>query len=462
MNTELLQSITIYIGHYHPLVVHLPIGIIFFLFFLECIIWFTKNESLKPIRIYLSFASMVTTLLGLMLGYFLANEGGYDPELLEKHEHSGQILAAISIAIFLINFFLNQKSYFENLFKSMALVAVVALSVVGHYGGSLTHGSDYLAFSSISKKSESSQRPEIKDINEAVVFKDLVQPIINQKCISCHNKEKMKGEFLMDTYEHIMKGGESGVVVIASNSSQSELIKLINLEPIEERAMPPKGKVPLTNDEKALLTWWIDSGASPDKKVAELNPDATAMAFLSKFAFGAKNDHNHSGENSTLLEVVAADSKVILQIAQTGINIQKIAQNTNFLDARVIINKSEWDDNKTESLLKIKEQIYVLDLSGTTITDKSLLALSKMTNLSNLMLQNTKLTDQNLGTLSSLQKLESLNLYNVPITDAGLAKLGSIKSLKKLYIWQTKVSLDAVEKLQKLNPELFISVGKNL
>lgn len=453
MNTEFLKSISIFIGHFHPLVVHLPIGIIFFLFFLEVIIWFTKNNSLKVVRIYLSFFSMATTLFGLLLGYLLSAEGGYDLELLEKHEHSGQILAGITVAIFLINLFFAQKVFFEKLFKGMVFAAVVALSIVGHYGGSLTHGEDYLALSQISD-TKNAEKIFIKDINQAVVFSQLVQPIINQKCISCHNTGKMKGGLRMDSFEEIIKGGENGAIVKVGNSSQSELMKLVNLDPSEERAMPPKGKTPLTSDEKQILAWWIDAGATKDKKVSELKPDAKILTLLKKFEDGAVD------ETEKLPEVSKIEEKTLAEISQLGININPLSKESNLLDVRCILNKSSWDDKKTASLSKIKDNIYVLELSQTSITNASLKTIAEFKNLNVLFLQNTNLGDSEMNQLQKLEHLEVLNVYGTIITDKSLEVFAKIKNLKKIYIWQTKITQNAVEKFNKKFPSVTIITGR--
>ncbi|TAG58311.1 MAG: ribonuclease inhibitor [Cytophagales bacterium] len=442
-----------YIGRFHPLFVHLPIGFIAFWLFLEFIAIFRKSDY-SNVKSLLILLSALSSIAASVLGYFLSlKTGEYDANILDEHKWQGIWLSVILTIIYFLYTFLKDKKYFNYGYYPSLIVVFILLNVTGHHGGSLTHGSDYLAFSQI-KDGEKEAKIEIKDINQAVVFTDLVQPIFKQKCISCHNTEKMKGELLMDTYEHLMKGGESGAVIIATNSAQSELIKLINLEPIEERAMPPKGKVPLTNDEKAVLTWWIHAGATKDKKVAELNPNAAMTMILAKFAGSGNSAHSESIPE--LPEVSEADVKSVEEIKVKGINIVKIAQNTNMLDVRCIINKQNWNDQKTETLLKIKEQLYILDLSGTVITNKSLASIGKLKSLQTLFLQSTQLNDDNFEALKELENLESLNLYNTQITDKSVETLSQLKKLKKLYVWQTKMTEKGIEQLQKNLPALQI------
>lgn len=445
-----------YIGRFHPLFVHLPIGFIAFWLILE-LVSFIKKTDYSNVKSLLILLSALSSIAASVLGFMLSLKADYDLELLDEHKWQGIYLSILLTAIYLAYTFLRNKRYFNYGYYTSLFMVFILLNVTGHHGGSLTHGSDYLALSHIEDGAKET-KIEIKDINQAVVFTDLVQPIFKQKCISCHNTEKMKGELLMDSYEHLLKGGESGAVIIASNSAQSELIKLINLEPIEERAMPPKGKVPLTDDEKAVLTWWIDAGATQDKKVAELKPNAAMTLILAKFAGSGKSAHTEAVMQ--LPEAPAVDEKVVEEIKVKGINIVKIAQNTNMLDARCIINKADWDDRKTESLLKLKDQLYILDLSSTAITNKSLISIGELKSLQTLLLQSTKLTDDNMDALKGLANLEYLNLYNTQITDKSIAAISQLKKLKKLYVWQSKITGQGIEQLQKNLPDLQIIGGK--
>jgi hypothetical protein len=47
-------------------------------------------------------------------------------------------------------------------------------------------------------------------LSDAFIYADLVEPILNAKCMGCHNSSKAKVELLMDTKELLIKGGKSG------------------------------------------------------------------------------------------------------------------------------------------------------------------------------------------------------------------------------------------------------------
>src|SRR5881296_2703805 len=43
----------------------------------------------------------------------------------------------------------------------------------------------------------------------AVSFRRDIAPIVVRKCVTCHGPEKTKGGYRLDTFERLMKGGES-------------------------------------------------------------------------------------------------------------------------------------------------------------------------------------------------------------------------------------------------------------
>ena len=69
-----------------------------------------------------------------------------------------------------------------------------------------------------------------------------VRTILAHNCYDCHGPEKVKGDLRLDHIDLIMKGGESGPVVVPGNANASELYKRISLPEGHEDIMPSKGK----------------------------------------------------------------------------------------------------------------------------------------------------------------------------------------------------------------------------
>ncbi|MEY3351506.1 MAG: hypothetical protein RIQ50_1617 [Bacteroidota bacterium] len=130
-----------YVGRFHPLLVHLPIGILIFALVIDAVEW--KRPSFQsPINTQLIlWIGTFAALLSVGSGYVLAQSGDYPIEELNLHKRLG----------FLTCFFFLIYSSFRNLIitKKSAhafttLIGMLLLILTGHKGGSLTHGSSYL------------------------------------------------------------------------------------------------------------------------------------------------------------------------------------------------------------------------------------------------------------------------------------------------------------------------------
>lgn len=96
-----------------------------------------------------------------------------------------------------------------------------------------------------------------------VSFKSDIAPIFVQKCLGCHDANKARGGYRVDTYEALMKPGESGEPpVLAGMPSRSKLFALISTEDDVDR-MPQK-EDPLTPAQVELIENWILAGAPFD------------------------------------------------------------------------------------------------------------------------------------------------------------------------------------------------------
>jgi cytochrome c5 len=109
---------------------------------------------------------------------------------------------------------------------------------------------------------------------EASFFTAAIQPVLNRTCTSCHGAEKQKAEMRLDSFEAVIKGGDSGSPIVAGKPDESLLIKRVSLPPDDDDHMPPKDKPQPTEKEIKLIKFWIAQGADQNKKVKELTlPD---------------------------------------------------------------------------------------------------------------------------------------------------------------------------------------------
>jgi hypothetical protein len=87
-------------------------------------------------------------------------------------------------------------------------------------------------------------------------FEKKVRPVLVARCLECHGEKKQEGGLRLDTRASLLKGNESGAVVVPGKPEESRLVEVIGYQdPIR---MPPKQQLPA--DEIATLTEWVKIG----------------------------------------------------------------------------------------------------------------------------------------------------------------------------------------------------------
>jgi uncharacterized membrane protein/mono/diheme cytochrome c family protein len=457
----------LFLGRFHPLFVHLPIGFLIIAFLLEC---FSRLQRFREVRHATSLVLLLGTLSAVaaaILGYFLSFEGGYDEDALFWHQWFGIGVAVMSAVAYFLKIrsegkpAITRKAYFPALATSIGI-----LMVAGHLGGNLTHGSEYLTqhmpapmrtMAGLPAPARKTEARPITNIQEAVVYQDIIHPIFEQRCINCHNPDKKKGELLMHTFADLMKGGENGKVLVAGKSSESPLYKHLTLPLEDDDHMPPKGKKQLTKSQIELIRWWIDEGASAEKTVAQTTltePVEKALASI-----GAPVEEEGKPKGIFANQVPPAKASAIDSVKKAGFQVTPISQDNHYLQAKYTRTGLDFGKEQAKALQSLATQITWLDLSNAAIIPEGLKELNNLTNLTRLRLDKTNVTDESMAILQKLDNLEYLNLYGTAVSDNGVGKLAAFKSLQTVYLWQTKVSESGVQSLRKQHPKLIVNTG---
>ena len=301
---------------------------------------------------------------------------------------------------------------------------------------------------------------------KAVIYKDVVASIMSAKCVSCHGLEKKKGKLQLHDYAAILKGGSDGATtVIPKNTKESLLLVRANLPKDDDDHMPPSDEPQLTKEELAILTWWIETGASETATVASAKAPANVESALAVLlAKGLpKGDAPKVAAKPKAKPLTDAEKKLVAEISAKmqalNASLMPLAQDTEQLRLGVINAADKFGDKELALLAPIATQILWVDLSRSQVTDAGMDTLAKMANLERLHLENTKVTDAGLAKLGTLTNLEYLNIYGTKTTDGGIAKLASAKDLKKLYVWETGVTQAGAKALEGKLPGLKVNVG---
>jgi uncharacterized membrane protein len=432
-------DIVLFFGHLHPLLVHLPIGLVILVALLELLALFPGFKQVNSNAGVILALAVPAAALAALCGWLLSQAGGYQDKLLQWHKWAG-ISTAIACAIAAILYRLD----FKTAYRWCLFPSVILLVVAGHFGGSLTHGSDYFVryapapFRSWFGAQPKAMPPQTNhvEIAQLAAFSGVIQPVLQQNCVSCHGPEKSKGSLRLDTLDGVTKGGKSGPAIVAGKAADSEILKRIRLPGTDEDHMPPDGKPQPGPDEIALLQWWLDAGAPADRKVGELKTSPRITQILA-VKFGSPLPVAKTVAPKPLNEVL---TQIVGLADELGIAITPLSPKEPWLQCNASIAGTNFGDAQLAKLTPIGANLRWLDLAGTAVTDAGLAQLASMPNLTRLHLERTQLTDAGLARVSGLNDLEYLNLYATGITDGGLDVLEKIPKLKQLYLWQTKVT----------------------
>lgn len=419
-----------YFGKFHPVIIHLPIGALYLTFCLVLLEKFFKNRYIIPIRFGLLF-SFVFALLSCLLGYFLSIEGGYSAAALDKHMWLG-----ISTALFNgVLLWLHKQSNYEKYFIPLFAFTIVLLSITGHFGGSITHGKDYL------KIPEFNEEVKVVKLDSINLYTQVIHPILDSKCVKCHNQNKLKGGLILDSKYSILKGGESGEILTTFNPTGSHLYNYPNLPIEDEMHMPPEGNTQLTSKEIQFIKLWIESGADFEKFTlidSLLIEDKNSL-----IAFLPQKKKKVSPPSLNHLK----------KLIELDFRLERNSNENNFVEAKFL--GKELSSKHLIALLKIKEQLIKLDLSNSNLDDKLFYRLRKLENLKYLKVDNTSLIDISLKHLPKL--LETIIINGNNISNNGLIFLEGNVSLKNIYAWNTKIDGEKINK-EKLFATIHLGV----
>ena len=437
--SENIRDLIIFMGRFHPLVVHLPIGLIIGVLILQIAVVFTKTDMKAGIKIVLWF-TMVSSILSVFVGTLLAMQGGYSEELLDKHRYLG--LATSVAFIWLYEAYRSECRAMNLVFTTILISSMGLVGGTGHLGGALTHGEDYLT-AYLPPALGGAHKVALMPAGtkeDAAIFGRVIQPVLQNKCVACHSESKSNGDLRMDTLEALHKGGKTGSALIVKNPSESLMLKRVHLPLEHKEHMPPKGKLQLNEAEIDLITWWIDQGATERMSLVEALPSDLAVDLVEK-GLGFEVAESK-------LEMFSWKKTVDLAKDLTenpNIRIRRIALDSPALSVYFSPTKNNIDE-LFASLDPIKNNITQLDLGRTTFTEATAKRIGEYTNLQTLDLNNTPLDDTGVAHFQKLRDLKKLNLFGTKLTNRTLESLKKLPKLSQVITWGTDISYAVAQK----------------
>ncbi len=403
-----------FLGRFHPLVVHLPIGLILLVPVLE-IAGRVRPALLEAATFVLSL-SVFSCLLALTLGYLLAYGSGDAGAGVARHMWGGIALTIGVLACALV-----REASARGAYPWLLACVLLLLAWTAHQGGTLTHGTNYLTeFLPGPLKRLGTVQAKTFAYPDSFYAKH-IYPVFDANCVACHGEGKVKANLRLDSYDRLMRGGEDGAVVIPGDPARSTLFKRITLPPDDKHFMPSEGKPPLKAEEIEWIKAWIAQGASPELKtlagisVREEEPPPPPVP-------------DYSGMMAQISQAAKSAGVTLVPVSRNlgdGLILNTVDAGTKFGDAQLA------------GLEKFAPYIVEVELGRTSVTDACFATLAKFSQLRAIHLEGTAVTGAGLAELTKLTQLRYLNLSGTHVTQAAVAPLSSMKNLRHLYLYNT-------------------------
>ena len=465
-----MNELSLFIGRFHPLLVHFPIVLLILAGVFELRTWWAPSRSSLPVLAKIIGPTLALAAISAFFtataGYLLGESGGYAGTTLIWHERLG-IAVAIGASLTFVGWIAARRSRGRRLsaaiYRTLLATTVIVLVVAGHLGATLTHGEGYLTQHAPQPIrawlarviGDADAAPRFTRPNQAIAYSSLVQPILQTRCVKCHGAAKAEGKLRLDTPDGIRNGGGDGPVIVPGHAAESQIVRRIWLPASHKDAMPPGGSQSLPASEASLIRWWVDQGAPFDRKLSELDVTAEVEpaieAVVGPLARG--------GPSLPDVNVAAPDRQAVATATRLGVSVVPLASSNHFIELHCTNAGAAFGDTELAALGPLAPQTVWLDLSGTRVTDAGLTTVAQFHNLTRLHLNRTRVSDTGLKQLAGLQQLEYLNLYGTGVTDAGLQSLAGLKKLRTLYVWQTPATDAGLERLRSALPHLEIEAG---
>ncbi|MDD7984361.1 DUF2231 domain-containing protein [Lentisphaera marina] len=145
------KSLPEFLGRFHPIAVHLPIGLLLGAFLAELCFLIFKRQFFEHASSFMLITGSIAALGAAALGWLSAMQANYPGELaevLDSHRWLGISTTVFALAASICRIF-NLKKGSRKLricTRVLLILTVLLLAVTGHFGGTLIYGKDYFSW----------------------------------------------------------------------------------------------------------------------------------------------------------------------------------------------------------------------------------------------------------------------------------------------------------------------------
>lgn len=457
----------IFLGRLHPVLLHLPIGLLFLAVLVDLgrlTPWGAQLPRTTGLMGLVTLTAVLAAIHGILL---FAGEDYGDSGLARRHLIGGSLFATLAATVFIVKLWADDQKFARRLGATSLVATFTAMVFASHDGASITHGSGYLAkyapepiktlLGGTTEKEVDNETP----LEERDVYEVAVQPILDLTCVKCHRPEKSNGRLRMDSYAEFAEGGKHGPAFVGNSAEESLFLQRIHLPLNDEHHMPPEDHPQPTPDQIEVLEWWVRSGAPETGMLASFNPSESVMK-----AIRAANDAKATQVEVAQVPTIDLES---LSAEVSTFNSKLTGKLTFVLAGQPVLHFDCFDgpdlvdDELLHQLIPFAPYLQVIDLNGSSVTTAGVVRLLDETeDLKRLSLNNCSIDDGLVDAALACPSLRSVSLMGTGITNDGLARLVRHPAIQNLYVGDSAVTPEGRQQaLDQLSlPRIILGPGQ--
>ena len=418
----------IFLGRFHPMVLHLPIGLLVLAVIIDLgrlTPWSGRFPRTTALMGLVTFTAFCAAVHGILL--FVGEDYG-DSELARRHLIGGSLFTTLSAAAFVFKIWATDGPNARKVGAASLALTLSVMAFASHEGASITHGSEYLGQYAPGplkallggKTTQQEEKESDLPLEHAVA----VQPILDLTCIKCHRPEKSAGRLKLDSYAAFAKGGKNGPGFVANSVEHSLFLKRMYLPLEDEDHMPPADHPQPTPEQGTL---------------ASFSPSDSMMNIV-------RSTNEAKAMQKEIVEIPRIDlASLVGEVSR--FNGHLTGKLTFVLAGQPILHFDCFDgpglvnDEVLDQLLPFAPYLHNIDLNGADVTTAGVIRLLEHTTaLERLSLNGCAIDDTIVNAALTCSALRSLSLVETDVTDKGLARLVRHASIQHIYVGNSAVT----------------------
>lgn len=426
-------------GRLHPLLLHLPLGVIAVLVFIE--FWFIarRRPMDRGVRLLLVWFLALSAGVSVGSGLLLSREDSYVGDTVDLHRWLG-IAAGSFVLISAILATIKRT----RVYAAVLVLAVGVIIPAGHIGGTMTHGENFLT-EPFMLASDETARADQPDPTRSW-YEAEIAPIFEANCTNCHGGTRRKSGLSLHTSEAIADGSKHGSILSADEFGDIPLAYRIALPVDDDDHMPPEGKPQLTAAQIDTIVRWVEAGAPFDAP----SPQAASST--------EHVEEPEVAETAPARLPLSPDAVAALRAAH--VHVEMFDPESELLWIDMSATPDMYVADAVRLLSPLAPNVAELSLRGVSHANEILASCGPWDQLANLDLSYAGVGVEGLSALAQAGQLTDLSLIGSELTEEAAALLASLESIQKLHVWGSNLSEETIVQLSKQLPALVVNLGE--